>query len=307
MSVGLREFSLDRDGDALATLLSAARDKPITRADVAAMMRRDAALDDFRALITDDGTAYARTFRQPWFTDGLYGVGVTIRPDVRRRGIGTRMLAAITDLGRTLGATAQVAAVPDGRPGALEFALRNGFAVDRHMSASVLETASLDPALLIAPPPPGITIVSLTVLGDTEANRLRLWQVTERIAADFPNDRRQPRSYAQFVAQILDAPGFRPDGTFIALDGDAWAGVAMVGFTASRNALYHHFTGVDPAYRGRGIATALRIATIRYAVETGASTLETNNDSTNAPILAINRAFGYRTEPGVTDLHRALG
>lgn len=306
MKIGFHEFKLDQDGDALAALLSAARDKPISRADVAAMMQRDASLDDFRALITNDGTAYARTFRQPWFTVGLYGTGITVRPDVRRRGIGTWMLAAITDVGRTMGATAQIGAVLDGRPEALKFALSCGFVVDRHMSKSVLDPASIVPGLLTATLPEGITIASLAALGDTEANRRTLWKVSENIAIDFPNDRRQPRRYEQFAAQLLDVPGFRPAGTFVALDGKTWVGAAMVGYTAARNALYHHFTGVDAAYRGRGIATALRRATIAYAIETSASILETNNDSTNVPILAINRAFGYRSEPGVTDLHRTL-
>jgi len=306
MKIGLHEFRLAQDGDALAALLSATRGKPVGRADVAAMMQRDASLDDFRALITDDGTAYARTFRQPWFTVGLYGTGVTVRPDVRRRGIGTLMLAAITDIGRSMGATAQIGAVGDGRPEGMGFALSCGFVVDRHMSKSVVDPASVDPGLLTAPLPEGITIASLAALGDTEANRRTLWKMCESIAIDFPNDRRQPRAYEQFGAQLLDVPGFRPAGAFVALNGKTWVGAAMVGYTAARNALYHHFTGVDPAYRGRGIATALRRATIAYAIETGASILETHNDSTNAPILAINRAFGYRSEPGVTDLYRTL-
>jgi len=216
------------------------------------------------------------------------------------------MLAAITDVSRTMGASAQVCAVPDGRPAALQFALTRGFVVDRHMSKSVVDPASIDPALLAGPLPAGIRILSLAALGDMDANRRELWKVSERIAADFPNDRRKPRTYEQFARQFLDVPGFRPAGAFVALDGKTWTGAATVGYIAARNALYHHFTGIDPAYRGRGIATALRRATITYAIETGATILETKNDSTNTPILAINRTFGYRTEPAVTDLHRTL-
>jgi GNAT superfamily N-acetyltransferase len=105
---------------------------------------------------------------------------------------------------------------------------------------------------------------------------------------------------------MIDVSWFRPAGQFIALDGDVWAGVAAVGYTESRNLLYHNMTGVDRAYRGRGIASALKWATIAYAIETGAAVLETHNDSSNAPMLAINRAFGYRSEPGYSDLRRLL-
>ncbi|MBU2666543.1 GNAT family N-acetyltransferase [Actinoplanes bogorensis] len=291
MTSGLHEFRPDHDGDALAALLTAARGF----SDVAAMMRRDAGLDDFRALIADDGSAYARTFRQPWFTPGLYGTGVTVHPSARRRGTGTALLAAITETARTLGATAQIGTVPsEGRPEALAFALSRGFAVDRHMTRSVVDPTSINPALLTAPPPFGIKIRSLDDLGDTDENRRALWTICERIAADFPNERRQPRTYEQFGP-------FHAAGTFVALDGTTWAGAATVGPT-----FYHHFTGVDRAYRGRGIATALRRATINYALAVGAPTLETHNDSTNAPMLAINRAFGYHTKPGITDVYRVI-
>ena len=301
----LREFDLDRDAGTLAALLTAGGKDPISSADVREMMRRDASLDHFRAVIAVDGTAYARTFRQPWFTDGLYGTGVVVHPDVRKRGIGGSLLETITGIGRSLGATSQVSSVRDGRPDSLAFALRRGFTVDRHVAKSTLDPASVDPSLAV-PPPPGITITTLVALGDTDANRRRLWQITERTAADIPGDRRKPRTYEEFTRQMLEVSWFRAAGQFIALDGDVWAGVAAVGYTESRNLLYHNMTGVDRAYRGRGIASALKWATIAYAISTGASALETHNDSSNAPMLAINRAFGYRAEPGYSDLSRML-
>ncbi|HEY1484982.1 MAG TPA: GNAT family N-acetyltransferase [Micromonosporaceae bacterium] len=307
MGIAVRAFDPECDSDVglLTALYVATRDEPFPRARVEEILRRTVRWD-FRALIAVDGSAYARTFHQPWFTDGLFGAYVVVHPDVRRRGVGARLLSEITEIGRSMGASAQISSVADASPEGLDFVRRHGFTVQRHMSTSSLDPSTLDASLMTVPPPAGIEITTLAALGDTEANRRRVWQVTERTAQDFPNERRRERTYEQFRDQLLDAAWFRPAGQFIARDGAAWAGVATVGYTESRNALYHHMTGVERAYRGRGIATALKRATIAYALDIGASVLETNNDSSNLPMLAINRSFGYVQRPGHTDVYREL-
>ncbi len=45
---------------------------------------------------------------------------------------------------------------------------------------------------------------------------------------------------------------------------------------------------------------------IRCAKRQGAASIRTNNDSQNAPMLAINRKFGYRPEPGFYRLKATL-
>jgi RimJ/RimL family protein N-acetyltransferase len=56
-------------------------------------------------------------------------------------------------------------------------------------------------------------------------------------------------------------------------------------------------TGVMPAYRGRGIAGALKRATVAWAAANGVVTLETENNVENAPMRAINLALGYQPQP----------
>jgi GNAT superfamily N-acetyltransferase len=58
-------------------------------------------------------------------------------------------------------------------------------------------------------------------------------------------------------------------------------------------------TGVDRPYRGRGLALALKLRTIRLARRYGAAYIRTHNDSENAPMLALNRKLGYQPEPGL--------
>ena len=52
-------------------------------------------------------------------------------------------------------------------------------------------------------------------------------------------------------------------------------------------------TGVRRAFRGRGIAGALKRAEIAWAKQAGYETLQTNNEVRNEPIRRLNERHGY--------------
>ena len=56
-------------------------------------------------------------------------------------------------------------------------------------------------------------------------------------------------------------------------------------------------TAVVRAWRGRGLALALKHATIGWAIANGLTELVTGNDVDNAPMRAINAKLGYRPTP----------
>lgn len=58
-------------------------------------------------------------------------------------------------------------------------------------------------------------------------------------------------------------------------------------------------TGVAPEYRGRKIAQALKLIAILHGKGLGADSIRTQNDSINAPMLAINRKLGFVREDGL--------
>ena len=66
----------------------------------------------------------------------------------------------------------------------------------------------------------------------------------------------------------------------------------------------HDMTGVKRAFRGRGIASALKRAEIAWAKREGFRTLETFNNEENAPIRALNEKHGYRPAVGSVTLRR---
>ncbi len=92
----------------------------------------------------------------------------------------------------------------------------------------------------------------------------------------------------------------------MAADGDRVIGLGAVGYFAATNSMYNMITGVHPDYRGRKIALALKLLTLRYAKQAGAAYIRTNNDSENAPMLALNRKLGYVPETGMYFLIQTL-
>ena len=56
-------------------------------------------------------------------------------------------------------------------------------------------------------------------------------------------------------------------------------------------------TAVRRAWRGRGVASALKRATIGWAIERGLTSLDTGNDEDNLAMRAVNARLGYRPLP----------
>lgn len=60
---------------------------------------------------------------------------------------------------------------------------------------------------------------------------------------------------------------------------------------------WHDMTAVVRHWRGRGLAGALKRATIVWALDHGLEALETGNDDANAPMRAVNARLGYKPLP----------
>jgi GNAT superfamily N-acetyltransferase len=69
-------------------------------------------------------------------------------------------------------------------------------------------------------------------------------------------------------------------------------------FPVERGIVTTAWTGVAPEARGRGVARALKLETLRQAIELGVDRVRTENDEENAAILHINEELGYKAVPG---------
>jgi RimJ/RimL family protein N-acetyltransferase len=98
--------------------------------------------------------------------------------------------------------------------------------------------------------------------------------------------------YNEWEQHVLAHPLFTPEGSFVAIvDGVAAAVSLLIVDNAGRATSM--FTGTLRDYRGRGLARAVKLASIEWAAANGVTQLVTTNDERNAPMLAINRRLGY--------------
>jgi len=82
--------------------------------------------------------------------------------------------------------------------------------------------------------------------------------------------------------------------TVLALDGDAWVGLAVGVRWKPVDDVAHLFAmWVDAVYRGRGVGGAMVEAIAEWALRTGAETLELRVTQANAPVVALYRGSSF--------------
>ena len=118
-----------------------------------------------------------------------------------------------------------------------------------------------------------------------------MYEVVLEAAPDIPGgEDEQVEPFEDWLAHdMLSGPGDRPEATFVAVAGDEVIGYAKFSLTAAQPTTAHHdLTGVKRAWRGRGVARALKATQIAWAKANGYEELRTRNEERNAPIRRLN-------------------
>ncbi|MDE3101607.1 MAG: GNAT family N-acetyltransferase [Chloroflexota bacterium] len=115
-----------------------------------------------------------------------------------------------------------------------------------------------------------------------------------------------PWGFDAFRRLLLEQPGNAPDLDLVAFDGDT-----VAGFTSSFRSRGGWkggtgFTGVRRAYRGQGIAFAVKVGALARAKASGVRWMLTTNDQPNKPMRAVNHALGYEPLPATVQLEKTL-
>ena len=134
----------------------------------------------------------------------------------------------------------------------------------------------------------------------------RLHAVHELMRQDVPHTSPLlPQTISDFMTRV-EAPNTRSDRWWLALDGDQPVAMSYLSYPPVRGHVWTNFTGSHPAYRGRGIARAVKLQSLAQAVELGVPEVRTDNDSENKPMLHINQTLGYERMPGYVSFEKRL-
>jgi len=185
----------------------------------------------------------------------------------------------------------------------IAWADRRGFREVGRNSRLVLDLTAIDaPAV---DPPEGVEITTWAERPDVTT---AIYEVACEAYADEPSgEGRQMDPLEVWLSKDMQGHGDLPEATFLALLGGDVVGYAKLHLSSPRERVaMHDMTGVRRAFRGRGIAGALKRAEIAWAKEQGYEKLETSNEARNEPIRRLNERYGYVVTPGEVVLREAL-
>ena len=219
---------------------------------------------------------------------------VVVTPEARRRGVGTALLGRISDHAHVAGLAELEGSIRADDEGSLAFFARRGYRKAGGEEAVVLDLAEVGD--LTAEAPAGVRVVARAEAPDTVEG---MYEVACEAEPDIPGGG-PVRPYEVWRATEIERPSLEPELTFVALAGDDVVGYAILDSLGGEP--WHRLTAVKRAWRGRGIATALKRAQIQAAEKKGFARLVTSNEERNLPMRSINRALGYRPEPSLSTI-----
>ncbi|HJP82096.1 MAG TPA: GNAT family N-acetyltransferase [Fimbriimonadaceae bacterium] len=230
---------------------------------------------------------------------------IVIEPEYRNQGIGRRLLQEL-ESSPVFQSSKVFAQVADNDERSLAFAKRQGFEVKAHVFESEIDPQEFDLSVFSNAienlKSNGIRFTTLAELGDNEENRYRLWHLEYITDLDIPSlDPDHLQGWEDAKDSVFTAKWFNPEGEFVALAGDEWAGISGVGEVSPGSwSVLHTCTAKE--FRGMGLATALKALSTEFIRKSGGHQLKTNNHSENHTMLSINRRFGFQPLPGWYDL-----
>jgi GNAT superfamily N-acetyltransferase len=230
----------------------------------------------------------------PWHPE-MGTVHVTVLPDQRGRGVGSALYREVSAWLRQRGIDEISATIPADDPESIAFAERRGFREHSRSERLVLELTNLHVPPVA--PPEGIEIVRWAERPDLTRG---IYEVACEALPDIPGEEdAKVEPFEDWLAHDMQGSADSPEATFVAVAGDEVVGYAKFHLTAAQPTTAHHdLTGVKRAWRGQGIAGALKRAQIVWAKEHGYTQLVTAPDLRNEPSRRMNERLGYRPAPG---------
>jgi mycothiol synthase len=223
---------------------------------------------------------------------------INVLSDARRQGHGAALLATVSERARAAGKVALHIPASDARPEGVDFLIHRGFRESERNKTVHLELAGMT-----APPIDLPAGVSLTTLAERPDLIVGVHAVAVAAYPDVPGGDTPMAAGGldEFRVRDVDRPSIPPAAFFIATEEATGRVVGYANLLLQpphrRRVAWHAMTAVTREWRGRGLATALKRATIGWAIGDGLDLLEAGNDTDNVAMRAVNARLGYVPSP----------
>lgn len=268
-------------------------------------------------VVEDDSGAPVGTLTTSYADDGsnagMLRVSMSVSPEHRRKGIGSKLLQMTVDHAIELGRSKLSSHVFDTVPAGASFAEAVGAANTLDLHMNVLKVPEIDVDLLRAwasdgpARAPGYSVQVIEgpwpdgMLGDLA----RLYHILER---DSPSpEGHEPREWTADLLKEMVSHYFQGMDSLMAVaiheETDTPVGMShLVRRHTDHRTWIVTTTMVDPEHRGHALGKWVKAAVNLEALEKwpGAEWAETGNAFANDPMLGINRAMGFEHESTMT-------
>jgi mycothiol synthase len=298
------QFARAVDYPAAATVYNSQND-PDFHTDAERMLRADrrsADRDPYFRRVTAEvegevvGTGYIRSNWAGVVQPGRYWVGLFVSPQWRGRGVDLRMLRySLTGMDvevRELACCLREDFIE--AAGFLQdFAFQERFrSWGAHLDLRTFDPARFE-ATITRLERSGFRFLSYDNLQSAESD-IKLLELKREIDRDV-------LSFEPIVPSgSVDILGeeYVGSGLIVALNEDGeFVGMASLRRTSTDGGLSCGLTGVRREYRGRGIATALKVRSLDVAKAMGMTEIGTGGGGANSPMKRVNERLGFKVEP----------
>ncbi|MGL4611412.1 MAG: GNAT family N-acetyltransferase [Trueperaceae bacterium] len=227
-----------------------------------------------------------------------------VHPDVHGQGIGRALYHKVLESIQPHQPLSIRVQVRETSERALRFFSERDFVETKRAWVSVLDMATCDlrPYMGLESTLTDITFTDVATLQQKDPEALQKFHgMFSEVRLDVPrSEPATPISYEFFVDNVIHSPDFDARLFLFALVGEKYIGFTGMYPFGNTQTLDQWLTGIRRDYRKRNIALALKVRSVQVAKANGYTSIRTDNDSSNTPMLAINDKLGFKR--GATNL-----
>jgi GNAT superfamily N-acetyltransferase len=213
------------------------------------------------------------------------GMEISVEPARRGERIGTALAEAADAHLAALGVRRTRCSSLD-EPAARALAARRGFVEIGASSVSAVDPATVDPL----PIPEGVELRPFEEIDDPTP----IYELDMEVSQDIPNDEFDAITLEEWVETFWRSPLIDERASLAGYVDGELAAVTMIRVDRPSGRAQNNLAGTRRRFRGRGLVTLLKSHSLHRAAALGATIAITDNDETNAPMLAVNTKLGYR-------------